>query len=245
MPPMKAKRDALYTKLWARPLGYYTAWILLNTNITPNMISIVAVFDSIIACVLMSMNNYICMIIGIIMLNLFLVLDCVDGIMARTLKKNSYMGEFFDALGGYTMCAFPLLAISICAYNSGRTLFLTQAFPLLLFGSLGCITDIFSRLIYQKYTANEMISNSKRGREITRENDAFYEDINKLSITYLRLAIDREFGIGGCFAGIVAVGFIFNFLDIVVLGYSLYHILGFFAVLYIFACKASMYDKGT
>ena len=44
--------------------------------------------------------------------------------MARTLKSNSYMGEFYDAMGGYTMCAFPLLSIGLCAYHTGRNIIL-------------------------------------------------------------------------------------------------------------------------
>lgn len=243
IPKMKAKRDALWVKLWPRPLSYYLTVIALNIGLTPNTISVLSIVDALIASVLISINNPHSIIIGLILLNFFIEFDCIDGMMARTLKKNSYMGEFYDALGGYTMCAFPLLAVGICALNTKRIkINLASTYILIIIAALGCICDILSRLIYQKYTSNEIMSNLKIGNEIKRENDSFYKKQKKISITYLRLFIDREFGIGGFFPPLVVLAYIVKCLDIIVILYSLYHILAYVAVMYIYCRKATLFE---
>lgn len=243
IPKIKAKRDAFWVKLWPRPLSYYFTVIALNIGLTPNTVSLISILDALIASILISIDNQYLIIIGLILLNLFIEFDCIDGMMARTLKKNSYMGEFYDALGGYTMCAFPLLSVGICAFNTKRVIItLTNTYVLIIFAALGSICDILSRLIYQKYTSNEIMSNLQIGKPIKRENDSFYKEQEKITITYLRLFIDREFGIGGLFPPLVAFSYMFKCLDIIVILYSTYHILAYLAVMYIFCRKATLFD---
>lgn len=243
IPPIKVKTDSWWSKCGARQISYWLAARFLNFGFTPNMVSVIAIFDALCAAIFMSINNATCIIIGFVCLDLFVMFDCVDGNMARTLKQASYMGEFYDAIGGYTMCAFTLLGVGLCAYNTGKVLFFSNTFVLVLISAIASISDIFSRLIYQKYTANEMIGNSKLGEPLTRENDSYYDEKPRLSLSYLRLVIDRQFGIAGFFPPIVILGFIFNFLDVVIIGYSIYHILGLIAVFIIFCKKATEFDK--
>ena len=242
IPIEKKKRDSIWTKIWPRPLSYYFSAFLLNIYVTPNMVSVISIIVAILASVFIGINSEGFIIAGLILLNLFIEFDCIDGMMARTLKSNSYMGEFYDAMGGYTMCAFPLLSIGLCAYHTGRNIILNDGEILLILAALGCICDIFSRLIYQKYTSNVMIADSKNGRELIRENDRFYSEKPSFSITYLRLLIDREFGVAGFFPPIVLLAYIFKFIDCVVIIYSIYHILAFLIALILFCRKASLYD---
>lgn len=243
IPVEKKKRDAIWVKIWPRPLSYYLSALLLNTCVTPNMVSVMSIVVAVLASVFIGIKSEVLIIVGFILLNLFIEFDCIDGMMARTLKSNSYMGEFYDAMGGYTMCAFPLLSLGLCAYHTGRNIILNDCEVLLIMAALGCICNIFSRLIYQKYTSNVMIADSKNGRELLRENDSFYSEKPSFSITYLRLLIDREFGIGGFFPVIAFLSYIFKFIDCVVIIYSIYHVMALFIVFILFCRKASLYDK--
>ena len=242
MPPNKANKDAIWVKLWVRPLSYPLSWLFLNLGITPNTVSVISIIDTLLACIFMSLPDSRYIFIGFILLNIFIVFDFMDGTMARTQKKASYMGEFYDAMGGYTMCAFTLLASGICAFNSGKTFWLTNGIALIIIGSLGSICDIFSRLIYQKYTANVMIANSKMNKPISRENDSFYEEKPSFSIKYLRLEFDRQLGIGGFFPPLIFISYLYNFMDIILILYSLYHILAYIAVTILFCRKATVFD---
>ena len=242
MPKEKAEKDAVWVKIWVRPLSYPLSYFALKMGLTPNSISVMAILDALISCILMSVGDDILAVIGLVLINLFILFDCMDGTMARTLKSNSYMGEFYDALGGYTMCAFSLLAAGICAYQTGRTFFFVKdAQYLIAIGAMGGITDIFSRLIYQKYTANMMITNSRMGKPITRENDMFYTEKGSFSLTYVRLEIDRQFGTGGLFPPFLLLAYFVKALDIVVILYSLYHTVAIIAVMYMYCRKASAF----
>ena len=243
LPKEKGRKDAIWVKLWVRPISYPLSLLALKLNISPNQISIVAIIDAVLAAVFMSINNSFFIISGMVLLNLFIVFDCMDGTMARTLKRASYMGEFYDAMGGYTMCAFSLFGAGICAYTSGKNLLFDWEVYLIVIGALGSVCDIFARLIYQKYTANTMMENYKMGKVLMRENDSFYskEKENKLSITYLRLEVDRQFGIAGFFPPLLMLSYIFSFMDIVLILYGLYHLLAFVVAMGLFCRKASRF----
>jgi phosphatidylglycerophosphate synthase len=92
------------------------------------------------------------MIVGVVLINLWIVLDCCDGNIARVTKKSSYMGEFIDAVSGYVICAFNFLAIGLAAYNRSTLLFGEKNVWLVVIGAVACISNLFARLIYQKYT---------------------------------------------------------------------------------------------
>lgn len=244
MPREKARKDSIWVKLWVRPISYPLSWLALRLGIMPNQISVVAIIDALLSAVFLSVNNSLFIIGGLLLLNLFIVFDCMDGTMARTLKKASYMGEFYDAMGGYAMCGFSLLGTGICAFNSGRNLFFDNGVYLIVFGALGSICDIFARLVYQKYTANVMIGNYKLGKPLLRENDSFYsgEKQKKINITYLRLEIDRQFGVGGIFPPLLLLSYIFSFIDVIIILYGLYHLLAFVFAMFLFCRKASKFD---
>lgn len=245
MPKIKATKDALWVKMWVRPLSYPLSALALNLGITPNTISVVSIIDTLIACVLMCFNNKISIIVGFVLLNLFILFDCMDGTMARTLKRSSYMGEFYDAVGGYTICAFSLLAGGVCAYQTGMTCYINNDIMfLIVLPAVASVCDVFARLIYQKYTVSELVANYKKGLSLHRENDD-YETVEKakISITYLRNEIDRQFGTGGFFPPLLAISYFAGFMDVVVIIYSLYHILAWVAVAVIFCRKATIYDS--
>jgi len=230
----------LWTKLWARKAGIGLAYLLLNMGVMPNTVSKFVVVLSIAGSVLLCINNSVVMLIGAIVLNLFIMFDCVDGTMARTLKRNSYMGEFFDAIGGYTMTAFSMVGAGVAAYYTSVHIPTDDRFLLVLIGALGGVTDIFARLIYQKYTCNEIFANRKIGvTEISRENDTVDRKNWESNIfLFLRLLIDRELGIAGFYPPLLLIGVIFNVLDIIVALYALYHIMAFLLILIVFMRKA-------
>jgi phosphatidylglycerophosphate synthase len=242
-PVEKVKSDSLWLKMWVRPATYPLAALCLNMGITPNTISVVTIIVTVAAFILMCINNPICMVVGLFVMNLWIVFDCMDGNMARTLKQNSYMGEFYDAMGGYTVCALSLLGAGILGYHSGRNVFEFFGAYLMPIGAMGSITDIFSRLVYQKYTANSMIADAKRGREIVRENDTVSQLPNKLNILYIRSRVDKELGPGGFFPPILLIAYFVKTMDIVVVFYTLYHVAALVVILYIFCRKATRYDK--
>ena len=201
MPKNKSRVSSFWVKLVARPLSYLFTYLLVNIGCSANFVSVLSGVVVFAGCILLAIDNIVCIAIGTILINLWIVLDCCDGNIARVTKKSSYMGEFVDAVSGYTVCAFNLLAIGIAAYNRSW-IFGEKNVVFIIIGAIGCIANLFSRLVYQKYTNCCFVTECKVKGSATYvpENYSHYDPNAKKGLTYYRLRIDRQLGISGLFA---------------------------------------------
>ena len=182
------------------------------------------------------------MVTGVVLINFWIVLDCVDGNIARVTHKSTRMGEFFDAAYGFIICAFDFLAIGIAAYNWSSVLFEEKAIANIIIGALACSFNILPRLVYQKYTVMTMALSEGSGK-IEIENDSFYDPSKRKGLTYLRLVIDRQIGTSGLFMPFLIVCAIFKCFDIMGLFYCVYLGVSCVAVFVLFSMKANRINK--
>ncbi len=105
----------------SNPLGYYRkisipiSYVLSKTKVTANQISIVNLFISIIGCLLFIVpQNWI---LASLVLQLYIILDHVDGELARAKNQRSERGYFLDNLAHYLMKGLLPLGISLGLYN--------------------------------------------------------------------------------------------------------------------------------
>lgn len=242
--PQKRRNASLWVRLWARRTGEFFAWICLNCGVTANQASVGAILLCVVALFFMCFNNWVMALIGLILACLFIAVDCTDGVIARTSKSNSFMGEYYDALGGYTMASLSMFGAGMVAYHFASWWPESSRYWLIFIGAFGGMADIFSRLVYHKFTVNEIFANSQRGiTELSRENDEVDRDHPTKNIfLYLRIMVDQEFGIAGFYPPILLVTFLLGVPEIGVCGYALYHTVGLIAVMYVFLRKATVYD---
>jgi len=245
MPKNKSRVSSFWVKLVARRLSYLFTYILVNMGCSANFVSALSGVVVFIGCVLLSIDHTICIAIGVVLINLWIVLDCCDGNIARVTKKSSYMGEFVDAVSGYVICAFNFLAIGIAAYNRSSLLLGEHNVWLIVIGAVGCITNLFARLIYQKYTNSCFVTECKvkGSATYTPENYSHYDPNAKKGITYYRLRIDRQLGISGLFMPLLIVSAVFNLYDVMVCAYTLYHVITLLAVFVLYGKKSVDFDK--
>ena len=199
LPEYKAKIEPFWGRLFIRRVSYYVTYLLINTGCSANMVSVFSCFVAMLGSFMMCINNWKCIWLGIILLTFWSVLDCVDGNIARCTKKSSWAGVFFDAMGGYTISAFVMVGAGMAAYNT-TVFFENYRVYLLLVGTVAGVCDIFSRLIYQKYSnciirmeyarINNWGIKQEGGEGLDKEGDNSF--IKKVSFF-----IDYEFGIGG------------------------------------------------
>ena len=244
MPKNKSRVSSFWVKLVARPLSYIFTYFLVNIGCSANFVSALSGVVVFLGCVLLAIDNIACIIIGVILINLWIVLDCCDGNIARVTKKSSYMGEFVDAVSGYAVCAFNLLAVGIAAYNRSWLLG-EKNVVFIIIGAVGCIANLFSRLVYQKYTNCRFVTECKvnGSAKYTPENYSHYDPNAKKGLTYYRLRIDRQLGISGLFMPMLIAAAVFDLYDVMVCGYSLYHVLTLLATFIIFGRKSTQVDK--
>ncbi|MDR0796142.1 MAG: CDP-alcohol phosphatidyltransferase family protein [Tannerella sp.] len=83
-----------------RPIGYQIARFLKHTPITPNMVTIFSIFVGAGTGFMFYFDNLTYNIIGILLLTLANILDCVDGQLARMTGIKSRIGRILDGFAG-------------------------------------------------------------------------------------------------------------------------------------------------
>ena len=107
-----------------RPLAFIFVKIIYKTNITPNQITVIALFVGMIAGVLYFFNTHFAITIGAFLLIIYDVLDCSDGMVARLKKNGTFFGRILDGIADYFVTVTVYLGIGFgFANNSVSPLF--------------------------------------------------------------------------------------------------------------------------
>jgi phosphatidylglycerophosphate synthase len=98
---LKSIETENYLDQWFyRPIGFYIAKKLRNTDITPNIITIISIFVGSAAGPLFYCDDRLLILLGIISLIIANILDCVDGQLARLSGIKSEIGRILDGFAG-------------------------------------------------------------------------------------------------------------------------------------------------
>ena len=87
-------------RVFYRPIGYRIAVLLRGTGVTPNVITIISIFFGVGAGLLFYPTDIWINVIGILLLIIANILDCVDGQLARLTGIKSVVGRVLDGVAG-------------------------------------------------------------------------------------------------------------------------------------------------
>jgi len=118
----------------------YVTRPLLSTNITPNQITIFWVLLQIVASGLLLFGVYWINVVAVLLYIFAMLLDYVDGQIARIKKIKTYKGIFLEELGIYFGNPLFFLCLGIGLYRSTHLLW----YPIL--GGLAAIFQLYSKL---------------------------------------------------------------------------------------------------
>lgn len=109
------KAVSLWVYYVTRPLSFSFTWLFLRVGISANGATLVSLAVGLLACGLLASGSMGAAILGAILYSGFLVVDSVDGNIARLLKTSSKKGEFLDALVGdlVGMALLPSIAVGL------------------------------------------------------------------------------------------------------------------------------------
>ncbi|MEE0871931.1 MAG: CDP-alcohol phosphatidyltransferase family protein [Ruminococcus sp.] len=236
----KNSRSSLWVQLWVRKASFPVTYLFINTGWTANMVSVLSWILIFVAAVLLSLDQFWCMLAGVILTNFWLVLDCVDGNIARVKKNNSFMGDFFDAAAGYGPFSFTTIALGMAAFHTSFLVPEGFRWTLILIGGIGATANMYMRLVHQKYMNCYFAA-----KNILHETDdiTLKDTEDKRSFAYIREQIDKNFGVAGLFMPWLFVSLFTNTFDIMLVCYTAYYILSFLAVSVIYCRKASVFEK--
>lgn len=211
LPDWKRKKDPLLLKCFYRPLSFPVAALAASLGISANTVSYFSSIVAIVSCATFLINNSAFHIIGAVLVNVWLLLDCVDGNLARAVKSQPF-GKFADGIGSYILVGLLCSSMSFAVYKNGGIIIGSGQGWFILIGALASEADTLMRLIYQKYknTERELIDEGI----IEKEKDV-WTDKNSVSSLFVR--IEMEFGIGGILPLAILLATIFHAIDIIVI----------------------------
>ncbi len=148
-------KDDWFAFYVGRKLSYWMTIPFLQTNITPNQVTLLSISVLVIG---FGINCFACtktlMIVSWLFYFLWNLLDGVDGNLARYKKQFSKLGNIYDTMGGYAAYALLFLGMGIGAWlHPGRLSVIPSGYFIIL-GALSSISCLFPRLVYQKIKAS-------------------------------------------------------------------------------------------
>lgn len=204
--PEKRKADGPWTTFVLRPLSYPGAWIFIRLGFSPNAVTYLSALLCLAGFACLAVGSALLAWIGFGLFFAFGILDCVDGNIARAMKRTSRWGEWVDALGGYTAYATILLAIGVAAdASSGPRLpgiGLILPWPAggwTLVGGVAAAANLLMRAVYQNF---RVVKRDPDRRDVGGEK-----------------RLSETIGITGFLVPLSALGYGFGFLPWVVLAY--------------------------
>lgn len=117
-----SKRQSERSELWLayviRPLSFPATWVLANLGVSANTVTLISLVLLLAALLMIAIGSKLIAVLGGILLSGWLVLDCVDGSLARLSGKGTKFGEYLDAIGAYVVYGFLMPAV---AWHAART----------------------------------------------------------------------------------------------------------------------------
>ena len=102
-------------RLYARRISAYVTWALVRTPLSANAITVLMAAVGAAGAALFAFRGIWGAIVGAVLIQLYLILDCSDGEVARIRGATSAAGIFLDRLGHYVVEAILFVAMGVRA----------------------------------------------------------------------------------------------------------------------------------
>lgn len=194
-----------YDKGDKRRSRYYVAYItklFLYTPITANQLTIGSTLFAAIAILLVATGNFWYTLLGAIFLNLFLILDVVDGTIARVRNTVSKLGLYYEFISHGFLTPFFFVGLTFGVYNND---------PNLNYILLG-----FSATFFAGYIA--YLSMANQNCRLSDASEITFEPIKSLEATITRIFLPSSFSRA---ANILLFAALFQGLDIMLVVYGM------------------------
>jgi phosphatidylglycerophosphate synthase len=184
----KTEEQDWYSTIFCRKVSIYLSKLLLSTSITANQVTLLSIVVGLVAGVMFSFGNYLYTLAGALLLQLWLILDCVDGEIARYRKSSGPSGKYMESMDHYITEPFIFVCISFGLYNTFHIISIfVLGFSAVL---LMCLGHIATNLVYtvlsmetsdpKKKTVSEQIS------KIKNDTHKKYSKLRRI-YTYVRI----------------------------------------------------------
>jgi hypothetical protein len=222
----RAKRRQDKGDIWlyyvVRTMSFPLTCVFLRIGISANQATYISMVVGAVGCGLLAFGNDVMRIIGALLVNLWIVLDCVDGNIARYKNSSNNYGELVDALSGYMMNGVLFLSTGIGAFIHIEPSFgvVTQFCHinlnegiLIILGAWASLAIILPRLIYHKFVNTFPQAESAEIKPTARNSKGLYHSGYRM--------VHNITSFSGFLTPILLLATIFRLLSIFTLFYAL------------------------
>ena len=167
--------EEFFDLFFYRPLAFILVKIIYSTNITPNQLTITAIFVGLIAGCVYATGWPLSCLYGAILFMVFNIIDCSDGQLARLKKNGTHAGRIIDGIGDYIATAAVFIGLGIGhpdhKYN------LTSWWLLLVIAAL---SNIIQSVLVDYYRNRFLDYVLQRKSTFEEDMDSFREEYNAI-----------------------------------------------------------------
>lgn len=212
--PEKQLKDktTLYVYYVLRRFSFWLTPLFMRLNISANTVSGMGIGVVVVAAALIAVGEYWAVIVGALLMQLWLLLDCTDGNIARCQKTFTLLGRFLEDIAD---CLVPALLFSsvgmAAARMPGYIPFGVQISSsiFVVLGVLSSFAVIFRKLIFRNFQI------------------VFWEGKEEKNISFFNVGMLRTvYRMGQNLLGV------YSFIHIVILLAAIFNLLGLFTIVY-------------
>lgn len=142
--------DGFYSVFFLRKFSKLLTWLAVRVNATPNQVTLISFAIGLYSALCFTRGTFSQTLLGAVLLQLSIIVDCVDGELARYTRKFSKLGAWLDAVTDRVKEYMVFLGLAIGAEKSGQDLWI-PALVMMLIQTFRHLSDYnFARSIKQR-----------------------------------------------------------------------------------------------
>ena len=124
--------DGFYSVFFLRKFSKILTWLAVRIGATPNQVTLLSFAIGLYAAYSFSQGGFAATLIGAILLQLSIIVDCVDGELARYTRKFSSLGAWLDAVTDRVKEYLVFFGLAYGAAREGKDLWLPAILMMLI-----------------------------------------------------------------------------------------------------------------
>ena len=158
--------DGFYSVFFLRKISKLFTWLAVRLKMTPNQVTLISFAIGLLSAYEFSKGNFWAIFTGAVLLQLSIIIDCVDGELARYTRQFSQLGAWLDAITDRIKEYLVFFALAYGAAKNGRDLWI-PAMGMMLFQTFRHLSDYnFARI-------NKIRSSHLEPLDFNLKNDGF------------------------------------------------------------------------
>ena len=138
--------DGFYSVFFLRKISKLFTWLAVRLKMTPNQVTLISFAVGLVSAYEFSKGNFWGIFAGAVLLQLSIIIDCVDGELARYTRQFSQLGAWLDAITDRIKEYLVFFALAYGAAKNGQDLWI-PAMGMMLFQTFRHLSDYnFARI---------------------------------------------------------------------------------------------------